>query len=104
MKWLSGRDFQTVQTEFAGSLPVRSSILKDWKSTVVKNYPMLADANLDIGPEAMEMGYPYDRPFFKKQVEAKDAIQPALNKLYRDGDTPTSLMRTVSEQVTASQR
>ena len=39
VKWLSGRDFQTVQTEFAGSLPVRSSILKDWKSTVVKNYP-----------------------------------------------------------------
>ena len=71
---------------------------------MIKNYPMLADANLDIGPEAMEMGYPQDRPFFKKQVEAKDLITPALNKLYRDGDTPTSLMRTVSEQVTASQR
>jgi multiple sugar transport system substrate-binding protein len=104
VKWLSGKDFQTVQTEFAGSLPVRASILKEWKSTVVKNYPMLADANLDIGPEAMEMGYPQDRPFFKKQVEAKDIITPALTKLYRDGDTPTSIMRTVSEQVTASQR
>jgi multiple sugar transport system substrate-binding protein len=104
VKWLSGKDFQTVQTEFAGSLPVRSSILKEWKSTVLKNYPMLADANLDVGPEAMEMGYPQDRPFFKKQVEAKDLITPALNKLYRDGDTPTSIMRTVSEQVTASQR
>ena len=37
-------------------------------------------------------------------MEAKDLINPALNKLYRDGDTPISIMRTVSEQVIASQR
>ena len=50
------------------------------------------------------MGYPQDRKFFKKQLAAKDLIIPALAKLYRDGDTPISIMRTVSEQVTASQR
>jgi hypothetical protein len=39
-------------------------------------------------------------------VEAEDPIVPALTRLYRDGDTPVSLMlmKTVSEQVTASQR
>lgn len=104
VKWLSGKDFQTVQTEFAGSLPVRHSILADWKKIVVKNFPRLAESNLDVGPEAMEMGYPQDRQFFKKQVEAKDIVVPALTKLYRDGDTPISIMKTISEQVTASQR
>ncbi|MGH2351548.1 MAG: extracellular solute-binding protein, partial [Chloroflexota bacterium] len=104
VKWLSGKDFQMVQTEFAGSLPVRSSILAEWKKIVVQRYPMLADANLDIGPEAMEMGYPQDRQFFKKQLQAKEMIVPALAKLYREGNTPISILKTISEQVTATQR
>ena len=79
-----------VQTEFAGNFPVRYSVLKDWKQIVTKNYPMLADANLDVAIEAMELGYPQDRKFFKKQLPAKDLIVPALTKLYRDGNTPTS--------------
>ncbi|HEX2037406.1 MAG TPA: extracellular solute-binding protein [Chloroflexota bacterium] len=104
VKWLSGRDFQMVQTEFAGSLPVRYSVLKEWQQIVTKNYPMLADANLEVGPEAMEMGYPQDRQFFKKQVEAKDLIVPVLTKLYREGGTPISVLKELSEQVTALQR
>jgi multiple sugar transport system substrate-binding protein len=104
VKWLSGKDFQMVQTEFAGSLPVRTSVLKEWKQIVTRNYPMLADANLDAGPEAMEMGYPQDRRFFKKQLAAKDLIVPALTKLYRDGGTPISILKEVAEQVNASQR
>jgi multiple sugar transport system substrate-binding protein len=104
VKWLSGRDFQMLQTEFAGSLPVRYSVLAEWKKIVIKNYPVLADANLDVGPEAMDMGYPQDRKFFKKQVEAKDIIVPALQKLYVTGGVPTTIMREISEQVTASQR
>ena len=50
------------------------------------------------------MGYPQDRQFFKKQVEAKDLIIPALTKLYRDGDTPISILKEVTEQVNASQK
>jgi multiple sugar transport system substrate-binding protein len=104
VKWLSGRDFQMVQTEFAGNFPVRYSVLKEWKQIVTKNYPMLADANVDVAMEAMEMGYPQDRKFFKKQLAAKDLIVPVLNKLYRDGGTPISVLKELSEQVTASQR
>jgi hypothetical protein len=37
-------------------------------------------------------------------VEAKDPIVPALTRFYRDGDAPVSLMKTVSEHVTARQR
>jgi multiple sugar transport system substrate-binding protein len=104
VKWLSGPVFQTVQTESAGSFPVRYSVLKDWKQIVIKNYPSLADANLDVGPEAMEMGYPQDRKFFKKQLAAKDLINPALTKLYRDGGTPISILKEVTQQVNASQK
>jgi multiple sugar transport system substrate-binding protein len=104
VKWLSGPVFQTVQTEYAGSFPVRYSVLKDWKQIVIKNYPSLADANLDVGPEAMEMGYPQDRKFFKKQLAAKDLIVPALTKLYRDGGTPISILKEVTQQVNASQK
>jgi multiple sugar transport system substrate-binding protein len=104
VKWLSSKDFQMVQTEFAGSLPVRHSVLAEWKKIVTKNYPMLADANLDVGPEAMAMGYPQDRQFFRRQLAAKDLIVPVLTKLYRDGNTPISVLKELSEQVTASQR
>jgi ABC-type glycerol-3-phosphate transport system substrate-binding protein len=104
VKWLSGKDFQNVQTEFGGNFPVRYSVLKDWKQIVSRNYPMLADANLDVAVEAMEMGYPQDRKFFKKQLEAKDLITPALTKLYRDGGTPISILKEVTQQVNVSQR
>jgi multiple sugar transport system substrate-binding protein len=104
VKWLSSRDFQIIQTEAAGSLPVRFSVLKEWKAIVTKNYPMLADTNLDVGLEAMEMGYPQDRQFFKKQADAKDIIVPALNKLYRDGDTPISILKEVTQMVNNSQK
>jgi multiple sugar transport system substrate-binding protein len=102
--FLSAREFQTVQTEFAGNFPVRSSVLKEWKQIVTKNYPVLAEANIDVAFEAMEMGYPQDRKFFKKQVAAKDLILPALDKLYRFGDTPISILKEVTAQVNASQQ
>jgi multiple sugar transport system substrate-binding protein len=104
VKWLSGPVFQTVQTEYAGSFPVRYSVLKDWKQIVIRNYPLLADANLDVGPEAMEMGYPQDRKFFKKQLAAKDLVLPALTKLYRDGGTPISILKEVTQQVNNAQK
>jgi hypothetical protein len=65
---------------------------------------LAAEGKLDVGPEAMEMGYPQDRRFFKKQLAAKDLIVPALTKLYRDGGTPISILKEVTEQVNASQR
>lgn len=65
---------------------------------------MLAEANADVALEAMEMGYPQDRGFFKKQLAARDVIAPALIKLYRDGNTPISILKEVAEQVTAAQR
>ena len=55
---------------------MRYSVLKDWKQIVIKNYPSLADANLDVGPEAMEMGYPQDRKFFKRQLAARTSSIP----------------------------
>src|SRR6266542_4012562 len=102
--FLSGRDFQMVQTEAAGNFPVRYSVLKEWKSIVTKNYPVLAESNIDVALEAMDMGYPQDRKFFKKQLAAKDLIVPALTKLYRDGDTPISILKEVTAQVNASQK
>ena len=50
------------------------------------------------------MGYPQDRKFFKKQLAAKDLINPALTKLYRDGGTPISILKEVTQQVNASQK
>ena len=78
-------------------------MLKEWKQIVTKNYPTL-EANIDVAFEAMEMGYPQDRKFFKKQLAAKDLIVPALTKLYRDGDTPISILKEVTAQVNASQQ
>ena len=76
----------------------------EWKSIVVKNYPTLADANIDVSFEAMDMGYPQDRKFFRKQLAAKDLITPVLTKLYRDGDTPVSVVKELAQQVNNSQK
>ncbi|MER3485423.1 MAG: hypothetical protein C4345_05045 [Chloroflexota bacterium] len=50
-----------------GLLPVRYSVLDQWKKICIERFPELADVNLEVGPEAMKMGYPGNRILFKKR-------------------------------------
>lgn len=104
LKYLAGPDYQQNQVRSTGLLPVRYSVLDQWKKICVERFPELADVNLDVGPEAMKMGYPGNRILFKKDAEARQIIVPALEKLFIVGGTPVSYLKDVAKQVTDQMR
>jgi multiple sugar transport system substrate-binding protein len=104
MRWAFGPQNQLeVVVKGAGRVPIRHSVLKQWEPEVVKARPALKDVNLKVAVEAMEMGYPSGREFFKDNVAAQQLIVPALEKLYVTGGTPVSYMKEVADQVTKAQ-
>ncbi|TAK22436.1 MAG: sugar ABC transporter substrate-binding protein [Chloroflexota bacterium] len=105
VKWAVGPTNQLeVVVKAAGRVPIRHSILKLWEAEVVKARPALKDVNLKVAVEAMEMGYPSGREFFKDNVSAQQLIVPALEKMFVTGGTPTSYLKEVAEQVTKAQK
>jgi multiple sugar transport system substrate-binding protein len=104
LKFLAGKDYQTNQVKSTGLLPVRFSVLNDWKKICIQAYPELEAVNLDVGPKAMEMGYPGNRILFKKDAEARQIITPALEKVFVSGGTPVSYFKDIAKQVTDKER
>uniref|UniRef100_A0A7C3AMR4 sn-glycerol-3-phosphate-binding periplasmic protein UgpB n=1 Tax=Thermorudis sp. TaxID=1969470 RepID=A0A7C3AMR4_9BACT len=104
LKYLAGPDYQQNQVRSTGLLPVRYSVLDQWKKICVERFPELADVNLDVGPEAMKMGYPGNRILFKKDAEARQTIVAALEKVFIVGGTPVSYFKDVAKQVTDQMR
>jgi multiple sugar transport system substrate-binding protein len=104
LKYLAGPDYQRNQVRSTGLLPVRFSVLSDWKKICIQAFPELESVNLDVGPKAMEMGYPGNRTLFKKDAEARQIITPALEKVFVSGGTPVSYFKDVAKQVTDKER
>ncbi len=104
VKYLSSKEYQLYLTQTTGYLPSRYSALDDWKKICVDKYPELAEANLDVGRQAMEQGYPSNAPLFKKDGEAQAILTPALEKLFVVGSTPVTYMKDIAQQVTTKQR
>lgn len=100
LQYLAGVDYQTAQVETTGLLPVRNSVLANWKQICIKQYPELEQVNLDVGAQAMQMGYPGNRNFFKNTTAAQELIVPALQKVFDVGQTPVNYFQQVSDQVT----
>jgi ABC-type glycerol-3-phosphate transport system substrate-binding protein len=103
-KFLSGKEYQEAQVTWSGLLPERFSVLDKWREIVLKTFPELEEANVDVGPEAMKEGYPGNRVLFKKDAQARQLLQPALEKVYVSGNTPVSYFKEIAEQVTKQQR
>jgi multiple sugar transport system substrate-binding protein len=104
MKFLAGPDYQINQVNSTGLLPIRTSVLDKWKEICLQKFPELADVNLDVGPQAMKMGYPGNRVLFKKDAEARQLVVPALEKVYIVGGTPVTYFKDVAKQVTDGQK
>ena len=104
LKYLSGKEYQLYLTQTTGYLPCRYSALDDFKKVCIAKYPELANANIDVGRQAMEQGYPGNAPLFKKDGEAQAIIMPALEKMYIVGSTPVTYMKDVAQQVTTKMR
>jgi multiple sugar transport system substrate-binding protein len=104
-KWIAGPENQLAAVvKAAGRVPVRHSVLKQWKDIVPQTRPNLKDVNVNVAIEAMEMGYPSGREFFKDNISAADLIRPALEKVYITGGTPVTYMKEVAQQVTTAQK
>lgn len=104
LQYLSGVDYQTAQVETTGLLPVRNSVLANWKTICIKQYPELEQVNLDVGAQAMQMGYPGNRNFFKNTTAAQELIVPALQKVFDVGQTPVTYFQQVADQVTQNEK
>ncbi len=104
VKYLSSREYMLNLTQTTGYLPSRFSAIEDWKKICVAKYPELADANLDMAVQAMQQGYPTNKPLFKKDAEAASLITPALEKIFVAGGTPVSYMKEIAPQVTAKMK
>ncbi|MGI8478140.1 MAG: extracellular solute-binding protein [Thermomicrobiales bacterium] len=104
LKFLAGPEYQTQLVGLAGYLPNRVSVLSQWKQIVTAKYPNLADSGLDVGPKAMQEGYPGNRPLFKKDAEAQQIIGPALQKVYVSGGTGVDYFKQVAQDVAKSQQ
>jgi ABC-type glycerol-3-phosphate transport system substrate-binding protein len=103
-KWIAGPENQLAgPVKGAGRVPVRHSILKQWKEIVPQTRPNLKDVNIDVAIEAMEQGYPSGREFFKDNIAAQEIMVPALEKVYVTGGTPTSYFKEIAKQVTDAQ-
>lgn len=104
IKYQASKEYQLYLTKTTGYLPNRYSVIDDWKKICVEKYPELANANLDLAPQAMKDGYPGNKPLFKKDGDATQIITPALQKLFDTGNTPVSYMKEIAQQVTAKMR
>jgi len=104
LQYLAGPDFQTAQCEVTGLLPVRTSVLAKWRSICIQKYPELAEINLDVGPQAMQLGYPGNRRIFHDDTDGVTMVNDGLTKLFSKPGTPTSSMQAVAQQVTQFER
>ncbi|HEV8636882.1 MAG TPA: hypothetical protein VG370_21905 [Chloroflexota bacterium] len=104
MKFVSGPGYQENQVKSTGLLPIRFSVLDNWKKICIEKFPELEAANLDIGKQAMEMGYPGNRILFKKDAEARKIMVPALEKVFWAGGTPVTYFKDVAKEVTAKMK
>lgn len=104
MKFQGGKEYQEAQVGWSGLIPVRFSVLDKWKGIVIKAFPELETANVDVGVEAMKEGYPGNRVLFKKDAEARQIIVPALEKIFVSGNTPVTYMKEIAQQVTKKMR
>ena len=104
VKYLSGKEFQLYLTQITGYFPSRTSAIADWKKVLTDKYPELADANLDVVPQAMDQGYPAERRLFKKDTEYRQIVMPALQKVFLVGDAPVTYFKDIATQVTTKMR
>ena len=104
VRYLSGNEFQRYLTQITGYFPSRIPAIADWKKTLTDKYPELANANIDVVPQALEQGYPAERKLFKKDAEYRQIVAPALQKVFLTGGAPVSSFKDVAAQVTAKMR
>lgn len=104
VKFLSGPEYQLELTVLTGYLPNRFSILTEWKEICTRLVPVLADANLDVAPQAMADGYPANRPLFSRDADAQALIGPALERVFVTGEAPVNHLADIARQVTETLR
>jgi len=103
-KWIAGPVNQQAIVASSGRCPVRFSVLDGPPENDVKARPNLKNTNLNIINEAMEMGYPSGREFFKDNNAAQELILPAIQAIYTTGSQPVTYLKEIAQKVTAAQK
>jgi multiple sugar transport system substrate-binding protein len=103
-KWVAGAEYQLAIVKATGRVPVRHSVLNQWADISTQTRPNLKNANLQVAIEAMQMGYPGGREFFKDNNAAQEILVPALQKVYVTGSTPVTYFKDIAQQITQAEK
>jgi len=102
MKYVSDDINQEIRQRITGQFSTRLAVVRKWPQQVVELTPCMEGMNLDVGVEALEMGYGTDDERFFCQAEAEEIINPLLEKVYVVGDAPVSILADACPQVEAA--
>ncbi len=104
MKWITGPIHQKIQTETFGLIPANRKIAYEWPKILRGMFPRLEKVNMEVVPQALDMGYATDDERFLMQFEAEEIINPLLEKVYITGGTPVSVLADACAKVEAAQK
>ena len=108
VKFMTGLDYQRALARATGLIPVRRSLIEEYRQIVTELRPNLAEAGVEVGLRLLETGDPHERPLFAKggtdfsaDAEAEDIINSGLEQIFVVGDTPVTFLTELAAQVTA---
>jgi multiple sugar transport system substrate-binding protein len=103
-KFLSGTEFQEIQTKTTARLPGRQSVLDRYSDIVLAEFPELEAANVQAGVNAATGDYAGTRALFVEDAAARQIIEPALESIFVSNSNDVSYLEEIAAEVTEDQR
>ncbi len=105
VKFLISKQYGMAMAEANYLQPARSSLVGPWIDLIRRDLPeQTKDLDLMAFAEGHVQGYSVVAEIFSNMEEARRLVTPAWEQLYTLGQSSTSTMKTVSEQIESAQK
>lgn len=105
VKFLTGPDYQEqIVVRSEGFVPILKSLMPTMITAFREKWPTLENVRLEVIPEAIDWGYLSNVRWFKKNVEAMEIIDPAMDLVFNIGEQDPSYFVEISAQVEETQK
>jgi ABC-type glycerol-3-phosphate transport system substrate-binding protein len=104
MKWITGADWQGMRLEVTGQIPGYRPLVYEYPRLVRERWPRLDEVNMEVIPEALDMGYGSDDERFLKHMEAREILEPAGEQVFVVGEAPVSRLGEICSEIEAVQK
>ena len=107
MRYLTSPEWQKIMLrgKSRAIVPARKSVLPFYVQNTRALDPKMANINLELIPEAVNLGYhtPAEFEHFKNQTAAWEVIGPVFDQIFVSGNTPVDALKNITEDVMKSQ-